>query len=70
MTGFEPWTSGIGSDHSTNWATTTPQNNVHFDAVKVVEYFEIIVNLISEFVLLKLEMIDAFKALLNVRLNS
>ena len=23
MTGFEPWTSGIGSDHSTNWATTT-----------------------------------------------
>ena len=23
MTGFEPLTSGIGSDHSTNWATTT-----------------------------------------------
>ena len=23
MTGFEPWTSGIGSDRSTNWATTT-----------------------------------------------
>ena len=23
MTGFEPWTSGIGSNHSTNWATTT-----------------------------------------------
>ena len=23
MTGFEPWTSGIGSDCSTNWATTT-----------------------------------------------
>ena len=23
MTGFEPRTSGIGSDHSTNWATTT-----------------------------------------------
>ena len=23
MTKFEPWTSGIGSNHSTNWATTT-----------------------------------------------
>ena len=23
MTGFEPRTSGIGSDRSTNWATTT-----------------------------------------------
>ena len=23
MTGFEPWTSGIGSNCSTNWATTT-----------------------------------------------
>ena len=23
MTGFEPWTSGIGNDHSTNWATTS-----------------------------------------------
>ena len=23
MTGFEPQTSDIGSDHSTNWATTT-----------------------------------------------
>ena len=26
MTGFEPQTSGIGSDCSTNWATTTAQN--------------------------------------------
>ena len=25
MTGFAPWTSGIGSDRSTNWATTTAQ---------------------------------------------
>ena len=25
MTGFEPRTSGIGSDHSTNWAKTTAQ---------------------------------------------
>ena len=23
MTGFEPRTSGVGSDRSTNWATTT-----------------------------------------------
>ena len=27
MTGFEPRTSGIGSDRSTNWATTTSQKN-------------------------------------------
>ena len=27
MTGFEPWTSGIGSDRSTNWATTTAQSS-------------------------------------------
>ena len=26
MTGFEPRTSGIGSDRSTNWATTTAKN--------------------------------------------
>ena len=25
MTGFEPRTPGIGSDRSTNWATTTAQ---------------------------------------------
>ena len=25
MTGFEPRTSGIGSNRSTNWATTTAQ---------------------------------------------
>ena len=24
MMGFEPRTSGVGSDRSTNWATTTP----------------------------------------------
>ena len=23
MTGFEPWTSGVESNHSTNWATNT-----------------------------------------------
>ena len=26
MTGFEPQTSDIGSDHSANWATTTSQS--------------------------------------------
>ena len=28
MTGFEQWTSGIGSDRSTNWATTTAQEGL------------------------------------------
>ena len=28
MTGFEPQTSGIGSDHPTNWATTTALENL------------------------------------------
>ena len=28
MTGFELWTSGIGSNRSTNWATTTAQKNL------------------------------------------
>ena len=29
MTGVEPWASGIESDHSTNWATTTsPQQKL------------------------------------------
>ena len=30
MTGFEPRTSGIGSDRSTNWATTTAQHIRYF----------------------------------------
>ena len=30
MTGFEPRTSGIGSDRSTNWATTTAQKLLTF----------------------------------------
>ena len=30
MTGFEPQTSGIGSDHSTNWATTTAHLKAFF----------------------------------------
>ena len=28
MTGFEPRTSGIGSDRSTNWATTTSRGHL------------------------------------------
>ena len=30
MTGFEPQSSGIGSDHSTNWATTTASDRVSY----------------------------------------
>ena len=30
MTGFEPRTSGVGSDCSTNWATTTAQDVLSF----------------------------------------
>ena len=30
MTGFKPWTSGIGSDRSTNWATTTANRLFNF----------------------------------------
>ena len=35
-TGFEPGTSGIGSDHSTNWATTTAS----FPQFTVVKIFD------------------------------
>ena len=31
MTGFEPRTSGIGSDRSTNWATTTALESQLFE---------------------------------------
>ena len=30
ITGFEPWTSGIRSDRSTNWATTTAHYYYYF----------------------------------------
>ena len=33
MTGFKPWTSGIGSNRSTNLATTTAQHSI-FDLNK------------------------------------
>ena len=32
--GFERQTSGVGSDHSTNWATTTPNKFVSLDFYK------------------------------------
>ena len=33
MTGFEPWTSGIGSDRSSNWATTTAQTFIFYNRI-------------------------------------
>ena len=36
MTGFDPWTSGIVSDRSTNWATTTA---LRFDSLLKSFYF-------------------------------
>ena len=33
MTGFEPRTSGIGSDRSTNWATTTAHGSTVFRGI-------------------------------------
>ena len=35
MTGFEPRTSGIGSDRSTNWATTTAQLGLFLEQQKI-----------------------------------
>ena len=37
MTGFKPWTSGIRSAHSTNWATTTapPESLTHCKEYKL-----------------------------------
>ena len=45
MTGFELRTSGIGSDHSTNWATTTALGyglpwNTRFEAAFAATNFE------------------------------
>ena len=34
MTGFEPGSSGIGTDSSANCATTTSQNNVNVNLVQ------------------------------------
>ena len=45
MTGFEPWISGVGSDHSTNWATTTAQILIYWltknIAMKLSECFKV-----------------------------
>ena len=38
MTGFEPQTFGIGSDRSTNWATTTAPTDVFTMEILVVVY--------------------------------
>ena len=39
MTGFEPWTSSVGSDHSTNRATTTALLvGGYDDMVHIMEY--------------------------------
>ena len=35
MTGFEPQTSGIESDRSANWATTTAQKSISYFPVFV-----------------------------------
>ena len=37
MTGFEPWTSSIGSDRSTNWATATA---LHSDTLQPLFHFD------------------------------
>ena len=39
MTGFEPRTSGIGSDRYTNWATTTAQYLIIIVIPKLVENY-------------------------------
>ena len=42
MLGFEPWISGIGSDHSANCATTTALKIIFFSGtyLRVVKTFK------------------------------
>ena len=40
MTGFEPRASGIGSNCSTNWATTTAPEKLRSDDLQVDEFRE------------------------------
>ena len=40
MTGFEPRTPGVGSNRSTNWATTTTQPNILLGTVLLGLFFE------------------------------
>ena len=49
MTGVETRTSGIKSDHSTNWATTTSHNIVPFIMVKAKDC-SLLANYIVHFV--------------------
>ena len=42
MTRFEPRTSGIGSDRSTNWATTTAQQIILYNYNKL--FFQYLAN--------------------------
>ena len=41
MTGFEPRTSGIGSDRSTNWATTTARLQIFERSITSFEYKQV-----------------------------
>ena len=40
MNGFEQQISGIGSDHSTSWATTTALVPVMFDLIIYLKHFK------------------------------
>ena len=59
MTGFELQTSGIGSDRSTNWATTTAQMCFVLKLVFILFNYELLLNFgqleNGVFLLLKLE---------------
>ena len=38
MTGFEPPNYGVGSDRSTNWATTTAHDNYLFGDIMINKF--------------------------------
>ena len=42
MTGFEPQTSGIGNNLSTNWATTTAHFCLFKDSYSVIRFGEML----------------------------
>ena len=46
MNGFQPRTSGIGSDHSANWATTTVHQS-YLGSACGIDYFDCFLNNIS-----------------------
>ena len=49
MTGFEPQTSGIGSDRSTNWATTTARISLLTQSFWLSEFAKEFIKLIETF---------------------